>query len=388
MPRRLQPNSDRLKEAEVAIDALCRSPLREIGVGLRNALETARQGAISTDALGRVGDYVSAIIQSLPQSYGDRFWFDAGLIQAMANDWSEEHHFSSLLVPSYEQEWGYTRLPMPLSEIFSIREDCRNHVVELILLPGSDALVHVDLLHYPWIAHELAHSLMFRYDESLIRLIRPAVAETNRRLSLAAIPDRGRARAASRDAIEEFSRFWSPSVDHRNWTHELCADLIAAWVLGPAYLAALADLLDDSNRNPYQISSVHPPYAVRAGALLRAAQRLGFASEAEDLVERVNSLGASQWRSHKTNRFLFLADTALIDGIVDCAFHFCKELRLREWSKERMAQLAEGLESSTSADLGTDLLLIAGLAFSRYGEQRYTEWEVNFVRLSADSLRP
>jgi hypothetical protein len=171
--------------------------------------------------VARVGDFAIEIIRSLPQSYGDRFWFDAGLIQAMANDWSEQRVFSSMLAPRYERQWGYTRLPMPLSEAPSVPGESRHHIVELIRLPGNDDLGHVDLLRYPFIGHELAHSLMFRYDEALIPLVRPVVAAAIRRLRLAAVPDRGRARAVSQNAIEECVGFWSPTPDHWNWTHEL-----------------------------------------------------------------------------------------------------------------------------------------------------------------------
>jgi hypothetical protein len=374
-----------------AVEKLCQSPLNAIGSKLNRALQAITQahesGAVGRDQVARVSDFAIEIIRSLPQSYGDRFWFDAGLIQAMANDWSEQRVFSSMLAPRYERQWGYTRLPMPLSEAPSVPGESRHHIVELIRLPGNDDLGHVDLLRYPFIGHELAHSLMFRYDEALIPLVRPVVATAIRRLRLAAVPDRGRARAVSQNAIEECVGFWSPTPDHWNWTHELCADLIAAWVLGPAYLAVFVDLLSDANLDPYQISTIHPPYAVRAAGLLRFAQQLGVLSEIEELEKLADSWRSSRWRKQRTNRFHFLADSEIIDGIVDSASQFCETLRLRRWSKDRMPHLGGDLSNQSSLGLGTDLLLVAWLAFSRYGEQEYAEWEASVVRSIADSLK-
>src|SRR6266849_5614928 len=137
-----------------------------------------------------------------------RFWFDAGLIRAMSADWSGKKLFSPMIVPCYETQWGYARLPMPLSEAFSGASEHRAHVIDLIFLPKADDLRHVALLDYPWIAHELAHNLMFRYDNLLIPLISPAVIAAVRQRRLAAIADRGGARAASQKVLDEFIRFW------------------------------------------------------------------------------------------------------------------------------------------------------------------------------------
>jgi hypothetical protein len=343
---------------------------------------------MAEDELGRLCGYVSTIVASLPKTYGDRFWFDAGLIRAMSEDWSDQKLFSPIIVPYYETQWGYARLPMPLSEARSDSGMGQSHVVDLICLPREDDLGYVALLDYPWIAHELAHSLMFRYDDLLLPLISPAVTAAVRRRRLAAIADRGRARAASRSALDEFGRFWMPTVDHRNWAHELIADLVAAWVLGPVYLAVFEDLLGHGDQNPYQVSMVHPPYAVRVTTLLKAAHRLRFEEHSQALQRLSDSWGSSRRRSEKTNRYHFLADIEVIDALIDGAFQFCEQLGLRRWANTRISRLTADVGGSGDRGLGTDLLVSAWLVFSRNGREDYARWESETVRAIADSFKP
>jgi hypothetical protein len=71
------------------------------------------------------------------------------------------------------------------------------------------------------------------------------------KLKVGAIADRGTAQSKAIQNIEEFVRFWTPTLDHKNWAHEIAADCIALWIFGPAYLACFEDVLDnESCHNP------------------------------------------------------------------------------------------------------------------------------------------
>jgi hypothetical protein len=389
MPRQHHRFNDPLAEARSAVGQLTGSPLDPVALELNRALEVVTQansrGGIAGGELKRVASYVREIVRSLPRAYGDRFQFDAGLIHAMSTDWSGEALFSQMMIPCYETEWGYTRLPMPLTERSSDSGENKSHVVDLILLPKGDDIANVRLLDYPWIAHELSHILMFRFDHLLIPSISQAVTSAQRRLRLAAIADRGRARAVSQSAQEEFCRFWIPTPNHRNWAHELTADLIAAWVLGPAYLAAFEDLLGQGEKDPYQISTVHPPYAVRVAALLEVARRLHFFEHVKELEGLFESWGSWRWRQQKTNRYHFLADSEVISGLIGGAFQFCSQLHLRKWSNDRITLLAAAANGSATIALGNDLLTTAWLAFSRH-QETYEQWESDAVHSIVNSL--
>lgn len=392
MPRLVQGVPDPFADARFAVNQITGSPLDCIAQELTEAIQTANQsasrGELNNDALTRLARYIPEIVRPLPKTHGDRFWFDAGLIRAMADDWSHEKLFSQMIIPCYETQWGYARFPMPLSEVCSASTPNHSNIVELIFLPAADDPAQIALLAYPWIAHELAHSLMFRHDKTLLPLIRPVIEEAIQKRRLAAIADRGRAQAMSQRALLEFSNFWTPTADHGNWSHELSADLIAFWVLGAPYLAVFEDLLCDGSQNPYQVSTVHPPYEVRITALMRGASRLGLSEHTTELQKLLGVWAAPPWRAEKTNRYRSLAAIEVIDALIDGAFRFCEQLSVRRWKQRAVVHMGEKSGSSGDLELGTDLLTAAWQTFSQRGQEGYRVWEKETVASFVDSLKP
>lgn len=60
-------------------------------------------------------------------------------------------------------------------------------------------------------------------------------------------------------------RFRTSTPDHKNWVHEIAADLIALLIFGAAYLACFEDVLEDAALNPYGVAP--EPSAVRMHSL-------------------------------------------------------------------------------------------------------------------------
>src|SRR2546430_1338369 len=144
MARHSKPTRDPLAEAESAVLQLAGSPLDTIAQGLKSALGLTNgahaRGELAREQLVGLSEYVTTVVRSLPRTYGDRFWFDAGLIRAMAGDWGDPRLFSPMIIPCYEKQWGYARLPMPLTELCHGSSEPQSHVVELIMVPGNDDL--------------------------------------------------------------------------------------------------------------------------------------------------------------------------------------------------------------------------------------------------------
>ena len=371
-----------VEQARSAISRFAVSPLSAVADALQRALEAGSQAGISPTEMTALAEYIVKITDRLPQTFEERFWFDAALIQAIANAWSEEPLFPSMLVPAYDREWGHARLPMPLSEPAN-SQGFRLHVLELILFPRSPNLREVNLLEYPWLAHELAHSLMFRFDELLVKRVDPVFSSIVRRRRLAAAADRDRIRTVALSAINEFQTLWRPTPDHRNWTHEISADLIAASLLGPVYFAAFTDLLDGDSKNPYQVSPGHPPYVLRVTALQRIGNRLGFPTKDLDRLE--DSFAKSRWRSGRSNKLLSLADAELVEAILEGVQHLCKNLRLRPWNAGRVKELGATIQQETPA-LGVDLLTAAWMAFNEFGENQYSVWQKRIIQAHVDGF--
>ena len=383
MPRRDVPQRDLLREALTAIEPFKQSVLAKVASQLENDLLAAREahraGELGTAELVGIADYVGTMARSLPSTFGRRFGFDAAQIQAMSKDWGDRSLFSSMIVPCYRNDWGHASLHMPAVVTRTSTGEKQVNVVDLILLRGADQIDQIDLLSYPWLAHELGHNLMFRHDRHFIPAVSEHLDALARKLRLAAIADRGQALVGSKKSIQELIEFWRPGADHRNWSHELGADLIALWALGPAYLAVFQDLLEKPNQNPYLISAVHPPYAVRVRALLNGAGRLGFGTDASGLAKLASSWRSSVWEAQRTNRFLCLADTELIEVVVQAALEFCGQLGVTRCTADRLATLETALSDLDSQEFGTNLLLSAWLAFSRKGLQSYSIWERQVV---------
>jgi hypothetical protein len=260
------------------------------------------------------------------------------------------------------------------------------HVIELVLLPGRDQTSDINLLSYPWICHEMAHNLFFRHADKFPVAVAERLRERVNSLRLSAIADRGPSQSRAQQARDDFSRYWTPSMDHRNWSHELAMDVVGVWVLGPAYLAAFTDLLEDFQLNPYQISPVHPPYAIRLSALRAAAEFCGLGQYTVELDRLEASWLDSDWRPQRTNQFLFLADGGLINASVASALNECRLLELKQCSPAKILELQAALRSGDTPDLGTDLLILAWLAFSEKGEADYSQWEELTVNALCNSI--
>src|SRR6266852_3627244 len=107
MPRQPRRFPDPLAEAYAAVKQLAGSPYEAIAQKLNSALDMASQAharaEVTAEQLACLSKYVTVVVQYLPTTYGDRFWFDAGLVRAMSDDWSNQRLFSPMIVPCYEK---------------------------------------------------------------------------------------------------------------------------------------------------------------------------------------------------------------------------------------------------------------------------------------------
>jgi hypothetical protein len=342
--------------------SLAGSPLEAISTRLQEALDIAVKGNAAPKDISRLAEYCSAIIRLLPSTLGQRFQVDAVLLKAMADDWSTGPLFSAMFVPAYDREWGYARLRMPLQE-----PNCPfHHNVEIVFFPAPEELDSVDLLDYPWVAHEMAHSLMFWHDEELIPTVKAKLDGIAQRRQLGAIADRGRAREIFQTAQREFLSFWTPTPDHRNWSHELSADLIALWALGPCYLACFAELLQGGEHDLYHVAENHPPYALRVEALLRAVRVFRFSCSLHGLAD-IHGPSNQRPEARRTSRYGVFANADMIGAIAEAVLLFCKKLGVRSW--------AERETHKPQRPCGSDLLLEARARFSPKDPASYAEWQ-------------
>jgi hypothetical protein len=354
------------------------SPLQAVGNCLAQCLrqteEAVDAGLLAPEQARPVRESISNCLDALPDSFGERFFFDAWLVQSLTSHWSAGgSRFSSMVVPKYADTWGHLSVPMP-------GEDrTRTHVVDVILLPGDDGLQSVELLDYPWLCHELGHNLHFRNDDFAAQF-QPSL---DRRLSSyrsRSIADRGAARTKSAAMIEKIGQFWTPTRTHRNWPHEIVADLTALWTVGPAFLATVQDFLEQEHLDPYLLRQEHPPYDVRVLAMVDAAERLGWGDYAAPLRETKAAWAAGPYKAGRTNELAALADADLISACVTEALAFCHQYQLPRATPEHVETLRKSLERQDAIELGTDLLITAWLAEKHLDEDAFGGWQDSIVR--------
>lgn len=371
---------DDLQAVLLQLQAVATSPLGAIATELQQLLESASRsrdaGELSTEELLALARYANHVLSRLPQGFGPRFRFDAVQIVGITEDVGRDR-FSGMLIPSYEQDWGHESVMMPA-------ENGKSHVIDLILIPGEDVVHHINLLSYPWLGHELAHNLLFRHKTTFSADVSRELNKQVQRLKVGAIADRGTAHTKATQLADEFVQFWTPTSDHKNWAHEIAADCVALWIFGPAYLACFDDLLDNASLNPFELTQSHPPYSVRANALLEGARILGW-NDAR-LKKRKGEWVNSKWRTSKSNRLRSLASPEVTTGCVRAGFKACQDLGLAKCTSERLDEILGRRSAAHAMEFGVDLVLEAYVLFEECGEQAYLEWQTAAVQELADAV--
>jgi len=371
--------SDRIKK-------LADTPLREIGLELESQLTFLQRASNTNPENGEILkvflSQVATILQILPITFDDRFWFDAEMVRAIASGWNRTgQRLTGTILTKPESEWAHKSVYIPVG---SNREQGKS--INVIIVPGSDSLSDVDLLDYPWIFHELAHNL-FYYDDSLfVESFSQRINSFLGALRLRAIADQGSAKTKSQATINKIEKFWYPTLTHKNWGHEMAMDIVALWASGPAFLAAFQDKVEDKSCDPYRVDKVHPPYAVRAMALSRASKILGWVDEARGIKNLIANWRKSSWARQVDNSYMALTDPKLLDGVVECALATCDSYSIPNCDRNDILRISRMLETHQMPPFGTDLIVAAWLAREQHHNEAYDEWESETIRSLMNSF--
>lgn len=378
--RRTKDKDDRLSQAFERVGRrFDQTPLNCVGRTLhafvRDVQDGLQAGHITQEQANKLADYMEGVIDRLPQTFGDRFRFDAGMIAAIAEEWDGSGtQLSGMLLPRPSAEWGHQSVAMPTYS------DQSAHVIDLILIPGEDNLDDIDLLAYPFLGHELGHNALFKHEAIFSEAFEKQLQQHVSGMLRQSLADRGTAKVKSKEIVERTRKVWGATQNHFNWAHEIAVDLIALWICGPAYLATFHDVLDDAQVDPYQVGQSHPPYEVRARALIHAAGELGWSAHCKNLSEMIQKWGRSDWHRGRNNQYAALASPELIAACGDIAIKTCEALRLPRCTPDTVQAVSQKLSRGETPDLGSELVLAAWLARESMDEPAYVEWEKAAIR--------
>lgn len=385
MARRNRTRHNQLENVLVQVQRrFASSPLETVGEMLVIILSEVQSAVVtegcSLEDAERLALYVGKVLDCLPSTFGERFIFDAQLIHSLASEYSQSAvQLSAMLVPKPSQAWGHQTVPMPSSDGSSA------YVLDVIHLPGDDNTDDIDLLDYPFVCHELGHNILFRNGDTFITAFHQELDAVLAAFQRQTLGIRGASKQIADATTEQVRRYWTPTADQFNWAHEIAVDVISIWLCGPAYIAALQDVMDANDLDPYQLGQSHPPYEVRAKAMIDAAGRLGWAYYTGATASLLDRWSLNSPSTENTNLLVACSDPRLLSGAVSAAIRTCESLFLPCCTSDRITSVEDNLTQGRPLDLGTDIILAAWLTHSRSGDTTYQEWErATITRVLAD----
>jgi hypothetical protein len=384
-PRR--QSHDRFQQTFELLDqAIALPPTRSIGQELYSTLSdvqvAAKHEQLSPADVTRFISSVNNVLAALPQAYQRRFLFDACMIGVICADWNgEQQRLSSTIYPRYDEEWSHGHIRMPTRRLST-----NDSFLGFIAFPGTDDLASIELSDYSFLCHELGHNLLHYDATAFTEHFLSQLEQIISKLVLAGAADQGSARMKAQRSIDDIRRMWTPTEDHANWANEMMIDLIALWTCGPAYLASFEYEVGDESKNPYQISQLHPPYALRVEAMITASEKLGWGAYTQGLKKRIKAWPASKWKSHYTNKYVALADSKIVSACITCTLAACEAVGLPRCDERHVKRVKEIIKRGNTPDFGSDVIIAAWLVHQQADDQSFEQWEQKTVASLFDRI--
>ena len=348
---------------------LASSPLEAIAGKLRKDLTdtevSARASHTAVSDFVLLYDRIKEVVATLPSSFGQRFFFDAAMVQSLSESWSKVVKLPAMIIPKPGTDWAVCGT--------AISEGSENaQRLFLITIPGADDLADVDLRGYAFMCHELAHVVLFKSDPGILSGFEAELDKCLRRMRLSAAADKGSARSHAKGVVDQIEGLWRPTANQQNWVHELAIDLMAVWTAGPAYINAYLAAINDVSVRPYEMVQSHPPHAVRVQAMFQAARELQWPTEA--LTAQLTS-----WRqtSQPPNRYAGAAAEEIVVAGVNAAFSICEQLALPKCTSQQLRDVQALLSRKEVPSIGIDTILAASINAS---SPTYDDWEAEAIR--------
>lgn len=362
--------------------ALAGTPLEPIGCKLLQLMATS--AAADNDGANDQGQavlyHVRGLLDLLPDATRPRFTFDTLMIQAVATAWrAAPHPLSGAIVPCYGDEWHLTRKQLiPAQEVGQI------HVLELLTIRGENNEQHVDLSEYGWMVHELAHSLLYRNAEIVIPLATGRLDPLLRDLRVAGVADRGHTKSIKQRSTDQVIDFWTPTQNQINWVHELIVDIIGIGTAGVAYGRNYLEETSGQHLRPFELTQSHPPLAIRACALLQAAEQLGWTELAPLLHARLKSWATDPAYEEPENLYRAATAEELVSAAVEAGFDVISALKLPLCTPAQSDAAKVRIAGDSLPALGIETLLAAWHAADLLTEDGAHQWTQGVIQAACE----
>ena len=367
MARRQRKSNNEFSSVQERIENLLDSPLNELAAELKRLTDFKHE---------QIVNYVSKLLERVPEEFDRHFYFNAWMIQSIVKSWSNDLTPNpGMIIPTQYIEWGYERIPIPTED--------SNLTVSFIYFPSVVSAESPSLLSYSWICHELGHHLLTQHGhrDKLFCDFLPHLDSHISQLKRMSMSDRHFARAQSQAVMSEIDAKWKSS----EWVEELAIDVITLWVCGPAFLAAFEDAHEDTE-NPFVIEQKHPPVELRTYALLHAARELGWNRYLERL-EQIQDGWHRRIPSSIGNHYRSLRNPALVTQCVAAALTYCNSVKIPCLTLDDLNKIRMNWRRNNDFSTGIEVIVAAWIVYHE-NEERYDDWENHtFNKLTDDILQ-
>ena len=381
MVRSRRQNTNSLGELEREIDRqFAGCPHSAIGVHFKSLIIKIREdiawSGLEGAELRRFVRDCKTVMNRIPtrDDITDRFWFDISMIGAIRAEWSRRNKLlPESILPRVGAEWQHSLLWLPSFEPARIPR------IDVVDFPGQNRCDDVHLLDYPWLIHELGHSLMYLHDDGFTNELELQLDKRRRASAQISQGTTARVRQHAQAVRQNQDQKWRPSNDHRDWSHEIAIDVVALWSAGPAFLAAYDDVLED--KEPFVVNEIHPPYHLRTMALLEAARRLGLRPHLSALTQRLDEWNTSREENEPDNSYEDLFDEELLHGVVSAALNYCVRLDLPRCDQNTIEEAETLITCEEPLPFGRKAMLAAWIMYERCSGRpdEYHTWELSMV---------
>lgn len=300
-------------------------------------------------------EHAYAFLQRLPTQESPAFHLDVSLIhQATAAVSGRLEVPVNPVLPVYGQAfhdgWGHQPVPLPMN-------DRVGRTFHFIFFPREEGGVpHLET--YAWLVHEVVHYVLSARPQVLDGTAR-ALTDLRAQWIRASMAVGGGGAQVNAHLLEQLETLWRPVNSQFDWPHELAIDLICTWVLGPVYISALVQHYENHpSGDAFKLERTHLPLELRAMALLRAGEHLGWGEHLGGL-RNLHAQWSAIWPAPpQGTQYRHVRRMELIEAAHRDAVHYCVDAGVPRLTPDHLATVATQVDTPSVLN-GLDVIIAA-----------------------------